>query len=407
MTYQPIGRMTYNKANVARSTGYSALLPETVINLPASRFEIHPGFSVVETNSQGQRRFYFNALLFLREPILSMRISEDQKEIIVQTKKARLLCDRETFRDHGVSPYSATLSERFSGVKIDQLLKIGFEEKAPNSGVFVYKRNPDILLLFKKGNVLFLGRHSSNPVVNTSIPVERKIVSGIVGDRDVMRLHSELADFEVDKYGEAFPALNSRVYVEMSIDPLATQIPDKKVTLEDIRSNVEIFESRMRPDQASSEGFIDHNDSLLEILSEDDTFVKAMQLTHQEMAHPLLYAMRLGEMFGLDSFGRTNSHALEYCYGGQNYKLYGGSYLGSQNSPFNDGLWGKTDFTIERDGKTFSFSELTALLIYYYGFYNSKTSSYEYSDGGRKVSANRYRVDPQEVIDFFGIKSKE
>jgi len=431
MAYEPIRRITYQRPQARKEA--QPLQPLKTITLSNSRYDIYAHFCAVEVDSLGQRKYFF-PLREISNPILSLRKPKGNKfnlfgqDIIIEDKYRRYFLHPNTLDHHGNDEngplFFGSIISRIRRTTTGTLLDIGFIEKTPNSGVFTHKNSPEILLIMNKGKVVFLGKADHNPALTTAIPVE--IGYAEKGDMRcrTLRMRSELAEFRLSQAGHPYPDPQTTIRVELEIDPLPSQtpenIPAQKFAVGGVNSELTIkslssinsislieLERRMRPGQYSTAGFIDYDDSLLEVLAKDNAFVNALQLTHQNLAHPLLYAMRLVEMFGTYDLNIRNASGLPYVYRGQKYKVLVSRYMGSQESPFGDGLRSGTDYLIIRGEQRLFFSGLTALLIHSYGFYESESVSYYYNDGTKKTESNLYRVDPREIIDFFGLKDNQ
>ncbi len=207
------------------------------------------------------------------------------------------------------------------------------------------------------------------------------------------------------------------------------------------------FDSRMRPGweganniglRSSGDGFIKPGQRFRELLLSDNQLVRAMKLTHQKIAEPILVGIEALHQAVASEMAISASRSeasirgeVPFNYGGEEYtisrlamggaiKLFpipkteeeeekraqtfldrirarpsGTAWVGAgvQGSVFNDELFEDFLFTIKRkkDGKTLTRDMLTPHLIYRYGFYQ----------GGE------YRIDPKEIAEFFHLKGEQ
>lgn len=139
------------------------------------------------------------------------------------------------------------------------------------------------------------------------------------------------------------------------------------------------LEEKMRPHRDSAAGFLGKEESLLEVMAQDNDYVLSRGLTHQDLAAPLQYAERF--------WRRGNGDTFEYK--GQRFKVKAVAYRGMQFSPFNDKTGTNVDMTITNltTGIKLSCSALLGDMIERYGFYEGKDTS--------------YRLEPAAIIDVF------
>ena len=146
------------------------------------------------------------------------------------------------------------------------------------------------------------------------------------------------------------------------------------------------LEAQMRPGASgpggSTAGFLGPNESLLQVLAEDNELVvKTFALTHQKIAAPLLILAQLysEEKPGTLKFGDTVIYINAFQ-----------SSNGFQHSPFGDELKTSDYLTLFNtvSKQKLSFSPLVPKMIYRYGFYEGH--------------GTRYRVEPEKIINFFG-----
>lgn len=88
---------------------------------------------------------------------------------------------------------------------------------------------------------------------------------------------------------------------------------------------------------------------------------------------------------------RTERFNLKFIYDGRKFKTSGNFWPMGQMSPFSNNFVvhaGDLTVTCVEDGSTLKFSTVHPYLIHGFGFYEGDV---------------RYRIEPQKVIDFFGI----
>jgi len=146
------------------------------------------------------------------------------------------------------------------------------------------------------------------------------------------------------------------------------------------------------------------------LLKDNTTVLQKHHLTHQQVAEPLLLALKAYENAHASKKGSEQDELVAtFSYGGRTYQVsgknMGGSYtllgkgpkpfqsgwvgMGTQGSIFNDDLFANWEATItdQQTGQTLSIDALTPHMIYRYGFYQ----------GGP------YRTAPTTIIEFFGL----
>jgi hypothetical protein len=191
-----------------------------------------------------------------------------------------------------------------------------------------------------------------------------------------------------------------------------------------------------RPDlKLSNDGFILENTGLKELLLEDNRSVRAMGLSHQQVAEPLIQAIDAFQESWLR--GDPVESGVEFTIDGQVYTVRGqgmmdsslagltasskskkdsnfqpywkektaeerktghycrSGWLGSglQGTPFNDDLY--TDLVIQitnPNGQKLVVDGITPHMAYRYGFYQGNPS---------------YRTEPKKIAEFFGLKRGE
>jgi len=147
------------------------------------------------------------------------------------------------------------------------------------------------------------------------------------------------------------------------------------------------LEARMRPGRDSGAGFLGEDESLLEVMAEDNAYVvDKLRMTHQDIAHPLHVIRRIAEM------GLYRAKNIEF--NGQPLQILAQFTKGTQQSPFDDGTkhGANVQITNLKTGKKLLVGLLVPYMIERYGFYEGKGTP--------------YRVEPKDVIDVFGLKAK-
>jgi hypothetical protein len=141
------------------------------------------------------------------------------------------------------------------------------------------------------------------------------------------------------------------------------------------------LQAAMRPGADSIAGFLGHDESLVDVLAEDNEFVlRDVNLTHQELAKHLNVIIAAYYVLGRE---------FEVRYHGRTFKAKIEQYMGNQESPFGDGELSGAEITIRNrsNGKELWFSALLPSMIERYGFYEGK--------------GTRYRLDPRDIIEVF------
>ena len=154
------------------------------------------------------------------------------------------------------------------------------------------------------------------------------------------------------------------------------------------------LEKLMRPGskdkRGSMSGFLGDDEGLLDILVEDNEFVRKHGLTHRKLAIPLLQISNR-------AVGMLNSEQqpFEFSHAGINWRVQVKYTRGYQFSPFNDGTKTSTDFTLTNldNEQTIKFSGLVPLMIERYGFYEGKGTP--------------YRVEPADIIKVLGLDKEK
>lgn len=151
------------------------------------------------------------------------------------------------------------------------------------------------------------------------------------------------------------------------------------------------LEKIMRPGASSSAGFLGPEESLLEVMAEDNrTVVEEMGLTHQELARHLHVLGAIG--------ARRKEAEKGFRYHGRRFKVRVMFTRGLQPSPFDDDTKSGANAKLTNldTGKELRFALLVPYMIDRYGFYEGKGTT--------------YRVDPRqvvEVLDFLKPRGKK
>lgn len=141
--------------------------------------------------------------------------------------------------------------------------------------------------------------------------------------------------------------------------------------------SIKALEDFMRPGASSTKGFLGKDESLLEILAEDNDYVTGkLGMTHQDLARPLLILAAIVER-----------DKKEITYHGKRFSLKLNLFRGVQVSPFNDDTSTNKEVELTNlDNKqSLRYSVLVPIMIERYGFYEGKGTP--------------YRVPPQKIVD--------
>jgi hypothetical protein len=173
-----------------------------------------------------------------------------------------------------------------------------------------------------------------------------------------------------------------------------------------------------QPGQISTAGFLARGEGLISVLAADDRTVRALGLTHPELARPLfhLWNLILTEVSHGHSSARSKRIPI-IDYGGHALRLETGNSRGYQESLFHDEIIGNSQIWVEREltpeESTFlraayprlsdlehrrlverltriHTGEMVAFYIQRYGFYEGHTD---------------YRADPVALTWVFGLRS--
>ncbi|MBF0361652.1 MAG: hypothetical protein HQK49_11610 [Oligoflexia bacterium] len=137
-------------------------------------------------------------------------------------------------------------------------------------------------------------------------------------------------------------------------------------------------------------GFLAKDESFIERLIIDNTFVQSKSLSHRKLAEPLIILRNIDPDFCKPTES-TLGPSGECIFNGQTYKVQVMCTDGYQYSIFNDGLKSACVVTVQnmKTLKELTYdSDLLPNYIKLYGFYEGETP---------------YRVSPEEIIAFFSL----
>jgi len=155
--------------------------------------------------------------------------------------------------------------------------------------------------------------------------------------------------------------------------------PPAKIWGRTVINNLDTLKNTLRPGQSSTAGFIGADEDLEALLrSDDDHVVKGLGLDHKKLAYPLLKIIA----------AKVAGFPDEFTYMGHHYRWQEIGWRGMQESPFNDGTGTSFDVILTNldNGKSVRFSGLLPQLIYRYGFYEGKGTS--------------YRLAPDDIVEL-------
>lgn len=139
---------------------------------------------------------------------------------------------------------------------------------------------------------------------------------------------------------------------------------------------------RMRSSDICGTGFIGADDDLVDLLARDNDVVRGAGSTHGDIAEPLRKIVQLNRL-GFLSGPEHDRRGVEIFLGGQPYRVQTRSWMGSWDSPFDDGTSSSVDFYLynPRTGKRLFFPGILGEMAARYGFYS--------------------RLAPEDIIRFF------
>lgn len=271
-----------------------------------------------------------------------------------------------------------------------------FVFEGPNRGALLQRVGSD-KTLFKKGTKLVTVEHYKSPY-SWSNPE----MMCIFENRDV--------SFALDENGYTVPGSVNFAYIP-SLDDLGIKpveqckqsngfviggVNDSSlITKLDSINGVEIqkLERTMRPENLSKSGFLGNDEKLLDVMVKDNDYVLGQNLTHQEIATPLKYAMTITNR----NFGPA------FVYNDERYKVDCVGYMGPQFSPFKDGTATSCNYIVTRlnDGKSIDFSGLLPAMIEKYGFYEGHGMPPIQTNHYSEMHGRTFRLEPKDVVELF------
>lgn len=293
----------------------------------------------------------------------------------------------------------------------DRLLEQGFENIDSDNGDDVFRfTTPDGKVALIKIGARYLEYISASGGILDRLPGKDLVLkegTRLVGyqdkslelENDILRCEIELGagprlrklDFKIPITDELFP-LDDRDGFSRPAEqgsPMNIGMLNETESINNLTEingqTIDELEASMRPGKDSIAGFLGEDESLLEILANDNDVVIKRGLTHQELARKLFTVVKLMKMSG---------PGYEFEYSGQRFKVEGQFTKGIQFSPFEDDTGASYNITLTNlnTGKSIMFSRLHPDMIHRYGFYEGKGSS--------------YRLEPEDVIEIFGLSEK-
>jgi hypothetical protein len=161
---------------------------------------------------------------------------------------------------------------------------------------------------------------------------------------------------------------------------------------------ISTLEDRMRPGKGkpplrdfdrSDVGFIKDDQSLLQLLADDNNTVRnKYRSTHQKFAEPLFFAMKTAREGKKDSKGFVTFSYPSNSLHPETYRARIIASHGPQASPFADGNNGKDLLDIENFTRNISVrtGDMVPYMIRDYGFYEG---------------TDEYRIAPSKLVDLF------
>jgi hypothetical protein len=178
------------------------------------------------------------------------------------------------------------------------------------------------------------------------------------------------------------------------------------------RTTLEELEYEMRPGRDSSGGFLGINESLIDVIAQDEHILRKYGLTHEEIASSIekIWKAALDEkqklaeagQFGretdfpqlhkpetIPSFSQNNLPDISKGFFVSGYQVFIVQYRGFQHCPWLCNAFGSSDFMVlnRSTGESFTAPELVVHLIREHHFFEGRLSP--------------YRVDPEKVIRTF------
>ena len=169
-------------------------------------------------------------------------------------------------------------------------------------------------------------------------------------------------------------------------------------------SELNDVERRCKDIHFSSSLMINPEESLRSLLEQDEATLKRNRITHRQIADVLTTIYSLGCDNECCTTDLVKNNKIN-----ERFKIKVCRFRGSQQSPFehdnDETYYGRSSgncnviVTRIRDNKQFQYGHLLIDMIFYNGFFEGVTGIDTTYD-----NIKSFRVDPQEVIDFFKIK---
>lgn len=155
----------------------------------------------------------------------------------------------------------------------------------------------------------------------------------------------------------------------------------------------QLMRPRNKDKRSSVAGFLGADESLIDLLVEDNDFVHSLGLTHRELAIPLLQLFRKALGNRKESPPGSNQYIANFSHAGINWSVKMQFWDGLQHSPFNDETSASSDYVITNvdNGHILNVPELVPTMIERYGFYEGHGTN--------------YRVSPQDIVALLGINA--
>ena len=288
----------------------------------------------------------------------------------------------------------------------DRLVKIGFHEAVPNTGIFERAfGSANVALVYQNEEIVFIGKKTNSVRYQENPRIKAHVKHNDDFDPEGIELQSGPLTYEITPHGRyLFKAWDASVERNFPLKDWQkhTERPNQAgFVIGSINTNQTIdklteltgipmkqIEEVARPGRSSRAGFLDEEESLKTVLRADNTFVRSQGLTHQQLAAPLFYVMNLMEHAGP---GADNKESVVFSYKKQKYEASWMRYRGIQTSIFDDHLTSNLDFKVKniQTGRSLKFSGLVIPYIWRYGFYEGNTP---------------YRVEPSDIIEVFQLK---